>query len=270
MRAGWFKIGVVVAVSALVVAGYLVGKSTTDSGERSQGHPLIDRRSLTGQAEAIRDALSGAGQVTTLKAERCPTQAVGGGYVRPPSKVRVRVPAPSISHLVVFAATNGILLPAPAKWECTASIGADGSEEIGAGPIGSVTTKGTGAFPQLRRYGPAVKATLIPACEGCIATAICSFFPHAAVTKVYESEQLCKGRPKGELRFRLSHSTYMFVDPPDVDSSSTGSGGSLPSVGVLSYSPIAGVRQLVCTVAASEVDTCTEAIVAFIAFGHRR
>jgi hypothetical protein len=268
VRADWFKIGVVMAIPALIVTGYLVGGST-GSGDGSEGHPVIDRGSLTSQVETIRDASSGAGQVTALKTERCPTQAVGGGYVRPPSQIRVRVPARSTSHLVVYVATNGTLLPAPVKWECTASIGADGSEEIGAGPIGSVTTKGAEAFPELRGHGPAVKAMLIPACEGCIATSICSFFPHSGVVKAYESELACKSRPKGELRFRLSHSTYMFVDPPGAGNSSTGSGGSLPSVGVLSYSRSAGVRQLDCIVAASEMDACTEAIVAFMNFEHR-
>jgi hypothetical protein len=175
-----------------------------------------------------------------------------------------------MSHLVAYAATSGTLLPAPPKWECTASIGADGTEEVGAGPIGSVTIKGAGAFPELRRRGPAVRATLIPACEGCIATAVCSFFPHSSIAKVYESWQPCKSRSKGELRFRLSRSAYVFVDPPGVRGSSTGSGGSLPSLGILSYSRAAGVRQLSCTVAASEMNTCAEAIVAFMAFGHRR
>lgn len=269
MRARWFKVGLVIAIPALVVAGYLVGGSTAGGGKGPESHPAIDRGSLTSQVEAIRGASSGAGQVMTLRTERCPTLAVGGGYVRPPSKIRVRMPPGSVSPLVVYVATNGALLPAPAKWECTASIGADGSEEIDAGPIGSVTTKGAGAYPEIRGQGPAVKATLIPACEGCIATAICSFFPHSGVVKVYESVLSCEGRPKGELRFRLSHSTYMFVDPPGVDDSSTG-GGSLPSAGVLSYSRSAGMRRLACTVAASEMDTCTEAIVAFMNFEHPR
>lgn len=267
MWARWLKIGSVSAVLALVVAGYLIGRSPTDRGEGFEEHPVIGPRSVASQVETIRDALSGAGQVTTLKTERCPTQAsVGGGYVRPPSKVRVWMPVHSISHLVAYAVTNGTLLPAPPKWECTASVGADGTEEVGTGPVGSVT----GAFSELHRHGPAVRATLIPACAGCIATAICSFFPHSGVVKIYESWQPCRSRPKGEARFRLSHSTYVFIDPPGVRGSSTGSGGSLPSLGILSYSRAAGVRQLSCTVPASEMNTCAEAVVAFMAFGRRR
>jgi hypothetical protein len=265
----WLKIGVVAAVAVLVVAGYLVGRSAKGGEEGSKSHPVIDRSGIDDQIETIRDALSKMGQVTTLKTGRCPTQAVGGGYVRPPQKIRIQVPARSTSNLAVYVATNGTLLPAPVKWECTASIGADGTEEIDAGPIGSVTTKGVGAFPELRGHGPAVRATLVPACEGCIATAICSFFPHSPVVEVYESEQPCESRPRGELRFRLSRSTYGFFDPLGVASSSSG-GESLLSMGVISYSHAAGVRQLICTEAVSEMSTCTEAIVAFMNFEHRR
>ena len=266
VRTRWLKIGVAVIVPTLVVAGYLVGRSSRGGGGEPEGHPVIGRRSFTSQAGTIRDALAGAGRVATLSTERCPTQAVGGGYTLPPSKVRVRIPVHSPSRLAAYAATNGILLPAPVGWECTAFIGADGTEEIGAGPIGSVTAKGAGAFPTLRPRGPGVRVTLIPGCEGCIASAICSFFPRSDVVKVYESAQPCKSRPKGELRLRLSRSTFMFVDPAGRGSSSTAADRPLATVGILSYSRAGGVRQLGCTLAVPEIDTCAEVVGAFVTF----
>ncbi len=269
MRAGWFKIGVVAAVLALVVAGYLIGRSNESDEQASEGSPAAGSRELADRVEAIRGALSGAGQLTMLRTERCPTQGVGGGYVRPPATVAVRMPA-SYTSLVAYAATNGTLLPAPARWECTAGLGSDGSAELGAGPIGSVRVQETGGFSELRPHGSGVRATLIPACAGCIASAICSFFPRAAIVKAYEPYEPCEGKPEGEVRFRVSPSAFVFLDPPRVHGSSAGSGGSFPSLGVLSYSPAMGVRQLGCTVAPSEMDACAQAIVAFVAFGHRR
>jgi hypothetical protein len=270
MRAGRLKLVAVVAVALLPAVGYLVVTSTTGGGHGSESHSGAPGVSPLRQVEVVRDALSGAGRARTIRTERCPTQTVIGGYVRPPARVSVRMPAGADPHLVAYAAGSGQLLPAPERWECTAGMGADGNEEIGVGPIGSVRIAKGGAFPELRRHGPAVRATLIPGCEGCIATAICSFFPHSGIVKVYESLLPCAGEPEGETRYRLSRSTFLSVDPPGVRGSASGSGGSLPSMGVLSFTRATGVRQLGCTMPPSEFHRCVVAVVAFLALGRRR
>jgi hypothetical protein len=270
MRAGWFRAGLVGAVLAVIVVAYLVTRSSTGGGASHEDHRAVRQPGFASQVETIRKAMSGAGEARSLKTERCPTQAgVGGAYVRPPSRVQVRLPRGSTTNLVAYAASNGTLLPAPANWECTASIGVDGTEEVGAGPIGSVTAKKAGAFPELHRSGRAVRVTLIPACQGCIASAICSFFPRAAVAKIYERLEPCADRPEGELRSQVSHSAYAFVDPAGVRGSSIGSGGPFPSLGFLSYSTAAGIRELSCTAAVGEMSACADAIAAFVSLAHR-
>ena len=264
MQTRWVRFGAAVAVFTLVVVGSLVGLAAgTSVAAEAEGES-----ELSGQFGVVHDALTGSGVMTTLATRRCPTQvAFHGGRVRSPARVSVQAPAGSTARLVAYAATNGTLLPAPPKWECTASVGADGSEEIGAGPTGSV--KG-GEFPQLRKGGPSVQATLIPACEGCIASLICSFFPRSSVVKFYAPFQPCDEESRGELRDRLSPSTVLFIDPPGVAGAGTGSGTSMPTLGVVTYKRSTGARQLSCTLPASEVGTCAAAVVAFVDFGRSR
>jgi hypothetical protein len=262
MRRRWFTFGTAAAVSVLLVIGCLLG-ITPGNGRAAEPEPGSGASELSGEFAVVQGALSGGGTASKLKTKNCPTQAAfSGGRVRPPASVSVSSPR-SAGPLVAYAASNGTLLPAPPKWECTASVGVDGSETIGAGPAGSVQG---GNFPHLRQGGPSVQATLVPACEGCIASLICSFFPQAGVVKVYESFDPCEDRPRGELRHRISRSAVLFVDPPGA----AGSGTALPTIGVTTYKRATGARQLNCTLPASEVNTCGAAIVAFIDFGRRR
>lgn len=280
MRAGWFKVGILAVVLVMVVAGYLVGRSTDNGGGgeprtgESRSHPvrvIRGRGAFLEQVEAVRAALSGAGSTEALKTEPCPTlAAVPGGSVRRPGTVSARIPEGPSPRLVAFAAANGTFLAARSHWECAASVGVDGTEEISAGPKGSVTINHAMGNWELPRGDTAVRELLVPACAGCIASDICSFFPHAEVVKLYRREEPCKKTPEVELRLRLSRSTFVFIDPPGVRGSSIGGGGALPTMSALSYSRGTGLRQLSCTIATSKIDTCTSAIVAFVSLGPGR
>jgi hypothetical protein len=191
--------------------------------------------------------------------------------VRVPAQVSVRAVRDSTgpdSHLFAYAPSLGQVMPAPARWECTAGVGVDGNEEIAAGPTGSLI-KGEEGFPEVRPNGPAVRATLVPACAGCIAESICSFFPSSQVVKAYESLQPCDGEARGEVRRRLSASTFLFADLPGVHGVAAGSGGRLAVIGVLSSAPDAGLRQLGRALPRSEFARCAAGLVAFIDLGRR-
>jgi hypothetical protein len=216
----------------------------------------------------VRADWSGAGPSVALRTQRCPTQTSVGGHLPIPARVSVREPAGPDPHLFAYAPSLGEVLPAPARWECTAGVGVDGNEEIAAGPIGSLV-EGQEGFPEVRPNGPAVRATLVPACAGCIAEAICSFFPGSRIVKTYESLQSCDGEPPGEVRRRLSASTFLFADPPGVHGVAAGSGGRLAVIGVLSFAPDAGLRQVSCALPAAEFSRCAAVLVAFIDLGRR-
>jgi hypothetical protein len=269
MREGWLKWGALVVAAILLVGGYLVLRSGGEEEHRPESKvdgAVID---ADAQVAAIRESTLGVGQTVEMKTVRCPTQAVFGGHVQPPAMVSVAAFAGSDPRLVAYASSGGSLLPAPAGWECVAAVGADGNQSIAVGPPGSVSVPKRGGLAEIRGRGPAVRASFIPACEGCVATAICSFFPRSTIARTYESPQPCAAEPDGEKRFRLSRSTFAFVDPPRVSGSSVGSGGWLPSIGALSFAFSTGVRQLGCTIAPREFDRCAAAVAAFLDLGRQ-
>jgi hypothetical protein len=213
--------------------------------------------------EVREDRLAG-GHVVELQTRRCPTEMTAGGFVRVPSRVPAREPAGVDPRLLAYASGSGQLMPAPAGWECTAGMGADGNQEIAAGPPGSVTVRGEGDIPELRGGGPSVQVTLTPACAGCIAEAICSFFPESSVVKPYESLQPCDGEADGEVRRRISASTFLIADPPGVRGAAAGSGGRLPAIGMLTFAPAIGLRQVGCALPPAEFTRCAAVLVAFV------
>jgi hypothetical protein len=267
-RFGRDGVGLVVLLAAIATAcafGLLAGPGQTAAGAARAVR--VEGPALFGVVGATVGGASGS--TVKLRTSGCPTKAaVGGGRIKVPARVAVRSPAGSPA-LRAYAASNGVFLPAPPRWECTASYGVDGTEEIAAAPHGSIVGGGT-YDPHLRKGRPSVQATLIPACQGCIAEAICSFFPAASVVKAYESTLTCEEERAGELRERISPSAVLFYDPPGVAGFTGQSGGPLPSVGVISYKRETGARVLSCTVPASQESACAAAIVAFLDLGGRR
>jgi hypothetical protein len=212
----------------------------------------------------VRENLLKGGHVIDLHTRLCPTQSAAVVRVPIPARVSARELGGLGSGLVAYVPSNGQVMAAPTRWECTAGVGIDGTEEIAAGPIGSLVSKGEGEFPEVRRNGPAVRELLVPACAGCIAETICSFFPKAEVVKVYEDLQGCNGEARGEIRRRLSATSALVLDPPGVHGAAEGSGGRLAVIGALSFTPSRGLRQLSCALPPPEFSLCAAVLFTFL------
>jgi hypothetical protein len=168
------------------------------------------------------------------------------------------VPNSMAKVLAAYRDTAGTMIVAPLGFDCEAGIGVDGSEHVTAWPKGSPNPaqNPSGANP-----GAVVSLNIATACQGCIAEAVCTFFPDAKPVKFYyqslSSGLQCPEKPLREKVSYPSASTAMFVDPPRVAGTGLGSGGLDPSLGEISYAEPIGVRKLSCTLPPDEAGLCS-------------
>lgn len=152
-------------------------------------------------------ALAGCGsktspQVTRLsavRAVRCPTTfGVVGQQVRVPRSIRASLPAGMGEQLRFYV--GGIATLAPAAWNCTSAVGADGGADIVV------------QAPAADRSAPRgeVAVNTVSACQGCMADLVCPFFPSAESRLGYSTP--CPGRkPRGAVIHRLSRDVVSFT-----------------------------------------------------------
>ena len=192
---------------------------------------------------------------------RCRTQlAVGQSSVQVSPQLSMPLPADSSERLEVYATSVGSLLVGPKGWECRATMGVDGTESIGLAPPGFERPAWSAG-----KGDAAVSAALIPACWACIAATICAFFPQEEVVRSYEEVEECDPAPKGEQVSHVARSTALFTDPPGVKGTGVGSGGSLPSLGAVTYGTDSGAMQVSCTLPSELVEACPELVGATLA-----
>jgi hypothetical protein len=155
------------------------------------------------------------------------------------------------SRLAVYStgSEGSVSVLAPRAWKCVGTIGVDGSETLTVSPSGSLKPE------------QAVTVESIPACQGCIAGLVCSFFPN--VLKDWPAMD-CKKSPPTELVMHPNATTTFFEDPPGVAGAGNPSGGSYPANGVLIFDQSMGNRtglrpaaQATCTLPESDHALCT-------------
>jgi hypothetical protein len=238
-------IGLAGFVLIVAAAAFLLGRATGDDGGESSSNAK--------QAQH--------GGFATLTTHRCPTKL---GINQPVVQVAPRLELPladaSEDKLAAYASTTGSLLVGPKGWVCRAAMGVDGSEVIGLAPPG--TDRPAWAA---KDGDPAVTADIIPACAGCIASMICAFFPQEEVVEAYVGVQECPPVPRGEQISHVAQSTVVFVDPPEVEGTGTGSGGSLASMGGVVYGQEEGAMRVSCTLPATLADSCPAIVSAQLA-----
>lgn len=239
------RAGLLAVVLLLLGIAFLLGCETGDeASEPVAGAPR---------------AKAGPGGFAVLKTRRCPTEStVGQPYDPPPKEMVAPIPAAAAGGLSIYVSTFGARLVGPEDWECAAAMGVDGGQLIGVVPPGSARQAWVSG-----RGDAAVTARIESACAGCIASMICAFFPKASVVEIYGD---CPGASERERVDWASPSTAIFTDPPGVEGTGVGSGGALPSVGVVSYNRWSGARRVSCTVPTELAPYCGAMISATLAF----
>jgi hypothetical protein len=231
----------------LLAAGFLLGRA-------SEGGDEVATVTLPVRGEGF----------AVLSTHRCPTDlAVGQSSVHVAHRLTVPLPGGSSDEVAVYASSVGSVLVGPRGWKCRATMGADGSQQIGLAPPGSER-----AAWFAREGDPAVLRTIVPACAGCIASMICAFFPEEEVVQAYAQYEECPPLPSGEDVSYVSGATAVFVDPPNVKGTGLGSGGSLSSLGAVAYlGKEQGARQISCTLPPELADLCPGIVGATLAIG---
>jgi serine/threonine protein kinase len=149
-----------------------------------------------------------------------------------PSTVTASMPADLTSQLNVYADEAGIIeVLAPTGWDCSASLGADGSELMSVVPSGEVLPDGS----SLSAGSPdeAIVATQTGGCQGCAASQACPFF--AAADQADPGTCTNTSPPAGEEVTQLAPNIVGFEDPPNNAGDADPSGGEYPANGVVTF-----------------------------------
>jgi hypothetical protein len=113
----------------------------------------------------------------------------------------------------------------------------------------------------------AIRAQIQPACQGCVAGAVCSLFPHAFRLLGYSGLSCQKQPPPEESVARLSPTTVAFHDPAYVTGDGDPSGGMDPADGVFIFVTKRGrgaAAEETCTLPSSLLATCTAVLNDFL------
>ena len=200
----------------------------------------------------------------------CPTSygvAQPGSAPLPPS-VNLTVPSDLASHLSVYSDENGSMkLVGPNGWDCSASVGADGSTTVEVFAPGEVAPNLGAAFsPQQQE---AIVGSETSACVGCREIQACPLFTTAATDYLNDYGMSCpKTRPGNESTYIISSGVIAFEDPAGVVGDGNPSGGPYPANGVMTYysGNYNGSWLDTCTMPNSDHALCTVALNAFVAW----
>jgi serine/threonine protein kinase len=148
-----------------------------------------------------------------------------------PSTLSVSVPKDLASQLSVYADEAGIMeMLAPTGWDCTASVGADGSSEDSVTPAGEVLPDSdslpTGSTDE------AIVGTQNGGCQGCANYQACPYFSAAAQAL---GSPCTTTPPSDESVVSLSSTVVSFADPPNTAGGGNPSGGEYPANAVMTY-----------------------------------
>jgi len=147
-----------------------------------------------------------------------------------PSTLAVNVPADLVSQLSVYADEAGIMeLIAPSGWDCTASLGADGSSVESVTPTGEVFTQNEALTSGSQEE--AIVGTQNGGCQGCAAGQACPFFANA--NDVDPGSCTNTTPPSGEEVTQLASNIVGFEDPPGLAGDADPSGGAYPANAVV-------------------------------------
>ena len=178
----------------------------------------------------------------TLTVNECPSSY---GVQQPPtsripSTIAVSLPASEAVRLAFYSDSTRSVDPvlAPAGWDCSVSVGADGSTIVSVFPSGQPDPNVSGGNLPAATQG--VIAYSPSACQGCVADLVCPVFSNAESQLGY-SGQSCDSEPPAEQVTFLagsSNSDYGTARPHGsarVQGTVQMSGGDYEAIGVMRY-----------------------------------
>jgi hypothetical protein len=226
MRLGLLAL-VVVVVAAACTVSYEVGKGTTK---------------VTTSAGLTFRPIKGTWTSNNVPVKTCTsTYGISTSPTKHASRqLRMTSASKVASELTFYTDADHVLTPVlgPAGWNCSASQGADGTSTISIYPPGVRDPVGASNGTE-ETMG--IEETMIPACQGCLASLECPVFLNAEDQLGYNG-QYCPGyMPSSEsVRFlegdaESDYGVAVLSDPPRSSGTVTLSGGDYPALGALLY-----------------------------------
>ena len=268
----------VVIIGAFIAGALYVAHGDANSPGHhaaSSGTSTSSTTTTTAQAGTTTTVAQSPSQTVaaTLPVVACPTSY--GVEPAPaakilPSTISVSVPKDLASQLSVYADEAGLMdVLAPKGWDCTASLGADGSGGVTVLPAGEVLPNTSNALPA-GSTAEAIVATQNGGCQGCADYQACPYFAAAAQ---HLGSPCTSTPPSAESIAPLSSTVVSFADPPGTAGGANPSGGEYPANAVMTYvmNPPGSVGNSVtswletCTLPYSQHALCTAVLNDFVA-----
>ena len=186
-------------------------------GDAPQISVRAPRRWILGLAltAGLLGTASGGASAASVKVVGCRTTFGTSQPIRKlPASVNTKLGHAAVSGLE-FYANNALLVLAPRDWNCSAAIGADGSDSM-----------------NIKHEDEAVTVQAVPYTSGVGASEACSLFSDARPPAPCDQHP-----PRGERDIRLNATTVAFEDPVGVRGTGDPSGGPLPANGVMLFNP---------------------------------
>ena len=169
-----------------------------------------------------------------------------------PSTLGATVPQDLESQLSVYADEAGIMdVLAPTGWDCTASVGADGSSLVSVTPNGEVLPDNSTSLPA-GSTDEAIVGTQNGGCQGCANSQACPYFTAAAQAL---GSPCTSTQPSDESIVPISSTVVSFSDPPNTAGGGDPSGGEYPANAVMTY--VIGPPGSNANYVTSWLETCT-------------
>jgi serine/threonine protein kinase len=259
-----------VALGALVViAAFIAGALYVAHGDANSGHhaALSGAHGKTKSTAGTTTTAPSATTTTTvatlnptsdivasLPVVACPT-SYGIPPTTPtsaPNSLSVSVPKDLVNQLSVYADEAGIMdVLAPTGWDCTASVGADGSSLVSVTPAGEVLPDNSNALPP-GSTDEAIVGTQNGGCQGCANYQACPYFTAAAQAL---GSPCASTPPSDESIVPISSTVVSFSDPPNTIGGGDPSGGEYPANAVMTY--VIGPPGSNANYVTSWLETCT-------------
>ena len=238
---------IAMALAAVVIIGaFIAGALYVAHGDANS--PSRHGSSAGTTTSSTTTTTAQAGTTTTVAAQS-PTQTVAAtlpvlacptSYALEPAPaakilprtISASVPKDLASQLSVYADEAGLMdVLAPTGWDCTASLGADGSGGVTVLPAGEVLPNTSNALPA-GSTAEAIVATQNGGCQGCADYQACPYFAAAAQSL---GTPCTSTPPSTESIAPLSSTVVSFSDPPRTAGGANPSGGQYPANAVMTY-----------------------------------
>lgn len=137
-----------------------------------------------------------------------------------------------VAALVTYYGNGTLTLLGPKGWQCTATVGVDGSAHMAITPPGQAPRSGS-PLPD----DQAITARTAGTCIGCVASMACGLFPEARNLQAQPGLTCLTTAPIGEQVTRPRPRSAVFEDAPGVTGTGEPSGGRYRALGFLVFDP---------------------------------